>query len=152
MELCTFKLSGRLFGVEIGLVKEVVQHVAIAPVPHALPDVAGLVNIRGRLHLVADLRRLFGFSSEPERKDACIVLFKPSVDEALGVHVDSLGDVVSMDPAMIEDRRAGETSDGASAPDERRKARQGLALGVGRTAAGLLVLLDPNGILQTVQN
>ena len=79
MELCTFRLSGRLFGVEIGLVKEVVQHVAIAPVPHASPDFAGLVNIRGRLHLVADLHRLFGFPSERERKDACVVLFNSSV-------------------------------------------------------------------------
>lgn len=152
MELCTFRLCGRLFGVEIGSVKEVVQHVAIAPVPHSSPDVAGLVNIRGRLHLVADLRRLFGFPSEQERKDACVVLFNPSVDEALGVHVDSLGDVLSMDPSMVEDRRAGETSDGIAFADERRKVRQGLASGVGRTTAGLLVLLDPNGILQIIKN
>lgn len=151
MNLCTFRLSGRLFGTDIVLVKEVVEHVRVAPVPHSSPDVSGLVNIRGKLHLVVDLRRLFGFAPAEGNADARLVLFKPEVGEALAVLVDTLGEVVSLDPSMVEDRRAGEVSDGTIQSDERRKARQGIASGVGRTGSGLLVLLDPKGILPSLK-
>ena len=152
MNLCTFHLSGRLFGVEIGLVKEVVEHVHIATVPHSSPEVSGLVNIRGRLHLVVDLRQIFGFDPAPKEQDATLVLFKPSIDEALGVRVDALGEVITLDPSMVEDRRATEAADGPASRDERRKARSGIASGVGRTAGGLLVLLEPKGILQILRD
>jgi len=151
MNLCTFRISDRLFGVEIDLVKEVVEHARVVGVPHASPDAAGLVNIRGKLHLIADLRRLFGFPSDPNRSDVSLVLFKPAVGESLGILVDKLGEVISMDASLVEDRRAGEPKDGSLAPDERRKARQGLALGVGRSREGLLVLLDPKGILPALR-
>lgn len=151
MELCTFRLAGRLFGTEIGLVKEVVEHVNVAEVPHAPTDVSGIVNIRGKLHLVVDLRRLFGFAPAETRSDVRLVLFKNAVGESLGVQVDSLGDVISIDPRSIEDRRAGEAVDGAGQHDERRKARQGVALGVARTANGLMVLLAPSGILPAMR-
>lgn len=152
MNLCTFRIAERLFGVEIDQVKEVVQHARVVGVPHASPDAAGLVNIRGKLHLIADLRRLFGFEPSDDRGDVSLVLFKPEVGESMGVLVDRLGDVIAMDPYQIEDRRAGEPKDGSLPPDERRKARQGLALGVGRTREGLLVLLDPKGILPALHN
>lgn len=151
MNLCTFRLSDRLFGTDIGLVKEVVEHVRVAPVPHSSPDVSGLVNIRGKLHLVVDLRRLFGFPPSSRNEDVRLVLFKSEVGESLGVQVDMLGEVISLDPSMVEDRRAGEGSDGTSPPDERRKARQGIASGIGRTGSGLLVLLDPKGILPSLK-
>lgn len=151
MNLCTFRISDRWFGVEIDLVKEVVEHARVVGVPHASPDTAGLVNIRGKLHLIVDLRRLFGFESDGDRNDVSLVLFKSSVGESLGVCVDSLGEVISLDASMIEDRRAGEPTDGSLPPDERRKARQGLALGVGRSREGLLVLLDPKGILPALR-
>lgn len=152
MSLCTFRLSGRLFGVEIGLVKEVVEHLRIAMVPHASPDVSGLVNVRSRLYLVVDLRQLFGFDPAPQDQEVKLVLFKPSVDEALGVRVDALGEVIALDPSMVEDRRATEAADGPGSRDERRRARNGLASGVGRTASGLLVLLDPKGILHALRD
>ncbi len=152
MNLCTFRIADRLFGVEIGMVKEVVEHACVVGVPHASPDVAGLVNIRGKLHLIADLRRLFGFEPVGDRPEVALVLFKHAVGESMGVQVDSLGDVISLDPSSIEDRRANETLEPGAPPDERRKARQGLALGVGRTKGGLLVLLDPKGILSALRN
>lgn len=151
MELCTFRLAGRLFGTEIGLVKEVVEHVNVAEVPHASPDISGIVNIRGKLHLVVDLRRIFGFAPAETRTDVRLVLFKNAVGESMGVQVDSLGDVISIDPRSIEDRRAGEAADGASQFDERRKARHGIALGVAKTNAGLMVLLAPAGILPALR-
>jgi purine-binding chemotaxis protein CheW len=150
MDLCTFDLDGRRFGVEIGQVKEVVRHASVARVPHAPPDAAGFVNVRGRIHLVVDLRRLFGFRPSEARSDADLVLFKPEVDEALGVQVDSLGEVVRVDPASIEDRRAGEAAGADAEHDERRKARQGISRGVARTPGGLIVLLEPDEILHAL--
>ena len=149
MNLCTFTLSGRVFGVDILHVKEVVMRVRIAPVPHAPSDVAGLVNIRGKLHLVADLGRIFGFPPAARFEDASVVLFKPAVGESFGVIVDAPGDVVPIEESTIEDRRAGEAAD---VVDERRKARPGLALGVAKRASGLIVVLDSKAILPSVGN
>jgi len=153
MNICTFRLRSRLFGAEICLVKEVVERSSILPIPHSSPDVAGLVNLRGRLHLVLDLHRLFGFEPDPIRPPGSdsIVLFKPSVGPDFGVRVDGLGEVIALDPSAVEDRRAKESSEGKISTDERRKARLGISLGVGKTEGGLLVLLDPRALLPSLE-
>jgi purine-binding chemotaxis protein CheW len=151
VNICTFRLGSRLFGSDIHLVKEVVADARIALVPQASPDVAGLVNVRGKLHLVLDLHRMTGLerlSSPPDR----VVLFKQAAGESFGVAVDTLGDVLSLPESAIEDRRADEGPDSEARTDERRRARHGIALGVGRTASGLVVLLDPRGLLPALES
>jgi len=152
MDLCTFHLADRLFGIDLLAVKEAVEHARVADVPHAPEEVAGLVNIRGQIHAILDLRRLLGFEPGASREEACLLLFKPAVHESLGIRLDSLGDVVSVDPASIEDRRGAESKEATARPDERRRGRHDLCLGVARTKAGLLVVLDPKAFAQPPRN
>ena len=56
-----------------------------------------------------------------------------------------------LDASAIEDRRAKEGVEGKVSSDERRKARQGISLGVGKTDSGLLVLLDPRALLPSIE-
>ena len=57
---CTFRVDGRLFGVDILDVKEVTAETTFTRVAHAPDEVLGLVNIRGHIYLALDLRRLLG--------------------------------------------------------------------------------------------
>jgi len=102
-QFCTFRIAGRLFGVNILDVKEINAKTDFTPVWHAPKEVKGYVNIRGRIHLIFDLRLLLGFESRKAAGDKSrIVLFKPEIGESFGVLVDSVGDVVEVDESRLE--------------------------------------------------
>jgi chemotaxis signal transduction protein len=102
-QFCTFRIAGRLFGVNISDVKEINAKTDFTPIWHAPKEVKGYVNIRGRIHLIFDLRLLLGFESCKITDDKSrLVLFKPEVGESFGVLVDSVGDVVEVDETRLE--------------------------------------------------
>jgi purine-binding chemotaxis protein CheW len=136
---CTFRLAGKLFGVDMRAVKEVNTRTAVTPVPQAAPAVVGLVNLRGQLHLVLDLRRMLRLGESVVTPDSRLVIFKPAVGESFGVLVDGVGDVVRLGPDQVE----------RYAEDEPACAG-GLLVGVGKTDAALMVLLDPYRLLEAV--
>jgi len=148
VQLCTFRMAGRLFGVDILDVKEVNDNINITPIYHARPDVCGYINIRGQILLVVNLRETFGFDHErkPVRYTSeKIVVFKQSVDEPFGIMVDEVCDVVPIDPKRIVDRRStgGETTDGR----ELRRVRDGMVIGVYPLEKELLLVLNARYIL-----
>ena len=57
---CSFRVEGKLYGVDILDVKEVTTEMMYTRIAHAPDEVLGLVNIRGHIHLALDLRRLLG--------------------------------------------------------------------------------------------
>ena len=136
---CTFRLAGRLFGVDVGLVKEVSTRTGLTPVPLASASVLGLVNLRGQLHLVLDLRRLLGLGESVVTPESRLVIFKPAVGEAFGVLADAVGDVVRLGAGQVE-RYA--DADPARA--------DGLLVGVGKNEGALMVLMDPYRLLESV--
>lgn len=151
LQVCTFRLSDRLFGVNILDVREISSDVRITPIHHAPKAVRGYMNIRGQIHLVVDLRRVFGFEAqEPDSKNK-VVIFKPAVDEPFGVLVDSVSDVVTVSLADIGERRAGKT-ESAGEKGERRKAGAELTRGICKLEKDLLVLVNPGGILGNLEN
>lgn len=98
----TFRLSGRLFGVNITDVKEITMETSFTPIFHAPEEVRGYLNIRGHIHLVLDLNLLLGFGKTEVEADSRVVLFKPSVGESFGVLVDQIGDVVEVKENQIK--------------------------------------------------
>lgn len=60
LSLVTFTLGGDCYAVEAGLVREVVRLVSLTPVPGTPPSIAGVINLRGELLPVVDLRKLLG--------------------------------------------------------------------------------------------
>ncbi len=113
-QFCTFSIGQKLFGVNITDVKEVRPPVRFTPVFHAPDEVKGLVNVRGQIHMVIDLRILLGFDAMEIGKLSRIVLFKSHVGESFGVLVDAIGDVVETDETRIENmgERNRENGDG----------------------------------------
>lgn len=146
LQVATFRLEGRLFGVDIRLIKEITEETRLAAVHHATSSIGGLLNIRGQIHLVVDLRVEFQFPSQPPGPHSRVLLFKPVVDEPFGILVDSVEDILEIDLTQLVDRRQSEpASEGLS---EQRRARSNLCLGVCPLPRELLLLLNPHAILE----
>ena len=99
---CTFRVDGRLYGVDILDVKEVTAETTYTQVAHAPHEVLGLVNIRGHIYLALDLRRLLGIPAADLTIDSRLLLFKPSVGSAFGVVVDEISEIQTVDSTHIE--------------------------------------------------
>ncbi|MBF0240216.1 MAG: purine-binding chemotaxis protein CheW [SAR324 cluster bacterium] len=101
-QICTFRIAGYLYGVNIRYVKEINQELHISPVPHSPANVKGLVNIRGEVYLIFDLRNCFGFPPIMIDEHHRIILFKSDEMEFSGILVDSLQDVIRVQSSLIE--------------------------------------------------
>src|SRR5215475_13918360 len=104
LQMCTFRMANRLFGVNILDVKEVNENTNVTPIYHAPPDICGYINIRGQILLVVNLRETFGFDQRHKAGFGAggkVVVFKSSVDEPFGIMVDEVCDVVSVDQNRI---------------------------------------------------
>jgi len=100
-KLCTFHLDNYWFGVAVEKVQEVVSAPPVTPVPLAPCGVAGLVNLRGQIVTVMDLRRRLGL---PERRPAApLTIVVVQVGKTtIGLLVDEAGEVVEAPEEMFE--------------------------------------------------
>lgn len=146
IQMCTFRMAGRLFGVDILDVKEVNENVNVTPIYHAPPEVCGYINIRGQILLVVNLHETFGLEKQKTEQTAGkIVVFKQSVDEPFGILVDAVCDVVPIEPKRIVDRTSsvGETAEAREA----HRSRDAMVIGVYPLDGELLLVLDARHIL-----
>lgn len=147
IQLITFRLSGRLLGVDIIDVKEVCENISITPIHHASEKFCGYMNIRGQILLVVDLRNEFGFKQSLSSQQRKVVVFKDTVDEPFGILVDAVEDVVEIQEHQITDRRADESVAQDHEMSEKRKARTNLCSGVYPLDKEIVLLLNSRGIL-----
>jgi purine-binding chemotaxis protein CheW len=144
---CTFRLDGRLFGVDILDVKEVTAETTHTRVAHAPDEVLGLVNIRGHIYLALDLRRLLGMPATDVTIDSRLLLFKSSVGSAFGVVVDEISEIQAADANRIEPfTRNNQETAGTNVH------RVDLIDSVCKLAGELLVVLDPRRFLAVVEH
>jgi len=102
LAFCSFRAGERLCGIDVLHVREVSTQVSSTPVPQAPVIIRGLVNLRSRIHLVADLRPIFGMAPVECTPDSRLVILKENLGEGLGVLVDQVGDIVRVSPEQIE--------------------------------------------------
>lgn len=145
---CTFHLSGRLFGVDILDVKEIGIDIKLTSIYHAPDSISGYMNIRGQIHLVIDLRKLFGFEPKEVDGQSRVILFKTKIGEPFGALVDKMGDVIDIQETQIEERR----NQGPISADikNRRKAPQKLTMGICKLESALVVIVDARNILPSI--
>lgn len=92
-KLALFQTGDLLCGLDIAHVQEINQNLAITIVHRAPEYVRGVVNLRGAIVTVIDLRKKFGFESMPSNAETQIVIVRQG-DENIGLLVDSVNDVV----------------------------------------------------------
>ena len=101
----TFGLGEEEFALEITKVREVMDYTAITKVPRMPEFLSGVINLRGNVVPVIDLRLKLGMSATKKTADTCIVIMEIEVDGELidmGALADSVQEVIDLNPAQIE--------------------------------------------------
>jgi purine-binding chemotaxis protein CheW len=99
-QVCSFTVGELEFGLDVLLVQEILRWKKVTSVPLAPPYVRGLVNLRGRILTMLDLREWFGLAPRPVDMEGMIVV-ADGPDGTIGLCVDRVGDVIDL-PGTID--------------------------------------------------
>jgi purine-binding chemotaxis protein CheW len=102
----TFALANEEYGLPVLKVREIIKMMDITEVPQVPAHVKGVVNLRGKVIPVVDLRLTFGLPSREYDERTCIIVAEVELPEGrvmMGMAVDSVSEVVSIPAADIED-------------------------------------------------
>jgi purine-binding chemotaxis protein CheW len=100
-QLSTFHVGKYLFGVDVSLVQEVVRLQQITPVPLAVPEIAGLINLRGEVLTAIDLRSRLGLPPVEGGREPVNVVVRVD-DEPVSLLVDEIGGVLEVSQVPFE--------------------------------------------------
>ena len=100
-QLVVFQLGAELYGVEIARVHEIIRLQTVTRVPHAPAFVEGVINLRGKVIPVVDLRRRFGLPLADHTRASRIVVIEIG-DQVVGIVVDGVSEVLRVNKGTIE--------------------------------------------------
>lgn len=126
----TFFLGEEEYGVGILTVQEIIGLLAITTVPGTPRWVRGVINLRGKIIPVVDLRTKFGMTPVQPGERACIIVVQAHGSE-MGIIVDQVSEVVDLPEDQVE-----------SAPNLGAHVRTEYLLGIGKTSQRVRLLLD----------
>ncbi len=101
----TFYLDEELFGLNIHLVREVLEYTSITKVPMTADFMRGVINVRGHVVPVVDLRRKFGLAEAELTINTCIIIVELEIDgesATMGALVDGVQEVLDIPKEQIE--------------------------------------------------
>lgn len=134
----TFKLGSEEYGVEVLRVQEIMKMVDVTRVPRTPAFVSGVINLRGKVVSVVDLRMKFGMKPTEVTDLTCIIVLQvPREDRTviMGIMVDEVSEVQVINAGQIEDRPAG------------ARVNTEFILGMAKSEKGVKILLDIQRIL-----
>jgi Chemotaxis signal transduction protein len=138
-ELLTLGMEGEVFAIDAHCVREILDMVPVTAVPGSQPFVNGLVNVRGKVVPLADLRLKFGMRPRPPTIDTRIVVIDAEVQgeiTAVGLLADRVYEVTELASAAIEET-----------PRIGLRWRQEYILGIGKRGTDFIIILDIGQIL-----
>jgi len=130
VQVVSFKLGSEEYGVEIAQVQEINRMVAVTHVPRAPQFMEGVINLRGQLIPIIDLRARFGMKRAEHTKNTRIVVTEIGA-KRVGMVVDSVSEVLRLPTEAIED-----------APEMITGVDTEYIRGVGKIEDRLIILLD----------
>ena len=134
-QLVVFTLGSESFAVDINTVKEIIQLQPITKLPGTPPSVEGIINLRGSVIPIIDMRKRFDMKEVERDKNTRIVVVACG-NSSVGVIVDSVAQVMRIPQASIEPASSVFT-------DEQVEYLQGIV----KLTTGLVILLDMDRIL-----
>lgn len=135
LHLVGFFLGKEEYAIEIARVQEVIRVGSWTWVPNAPEHVKGVINLRGRIIPVVDLKVRLGMGDIRVAKDTRIIVVEAG-GRALGLLVDGVSQVFKMPASVVE-----------QAPDEVSGAEKGYINGVGKMDGRLIILLDFTNVI-----
>ena len=100
-EYILFGIEERTYGIAIGKVQEILTMQPISPMPNTLPFCKGVINIRGTIAPIIDLRLKLGFEALDYNERTCIMVLMLDGEE-VGVIVDGVRDVVRISQEQLQ--------------------------------------------------
>jgi purine-binding chemotaxis protein CheW len=136
LQLVGLRVGRETFGLPIAMVREIVRVPEITAVPNAPDYIEGVINLRGRIIPVVDLRKRFGEPAPQTNKKNRIVVVEME-DRLVGLIVNSASEVLKIPPSEIE------------APKNLfQEGELDYVTGVGKLSGRLVILLDLNKVLR----
>ena len=135
----TFTLADEEYGIGILKVKEIIGIMAITTVPQTPEYMKGVINLRGKVIPVVDLRLKFGMESMDYTERTCIIVVEIDGDNRkiqMGIVVDSVSEVLNIKGGDIED-----------APNFGSRLNTDYILGMAKTGGKVKILLDIDKVL-----
>jgi purine-binding chemotaxis protein CheW len=136
----TFVLSQETYGIEILKVQEIIGVMEITRVPRTPDYMRGVINLRGKVIPVIDLRTKFSLQSVPSTEKTCIIVVQvPRENMAqttMGILVDEVCEVANIESEQIE-----------NTPNFGTTLDTDFILGVGKTGQKVIMLLDVDKVL-----
>lgn len=97
----TFNLNEEFYGVPIEAIREINRVGEITPVPRTPPYIKGVMNLRGRIVPVVNLRTKFSLPEQAFTRDTCIVVIESDFNQ-IGMIVDAVKEVIDLKASEIE--------------------------------------------------
>ena len=139
-EYVTAMIGGQLFGLPISRVQDVFMPDRITRVPLSVPEIAGVLNLRGRIVTAIDMRRRLGLPPRTDDKPSMAIGIELK-GESYGLLIDEIGEVLKLSAASREDNPVNLVH---------RLAR--VSAGVHRLDGRLVVVLDVDRVLDVGPN
>ena len=135
----TFKLEDELFALDIGKVREVLDFTSITKVPQTPDYMRGVINLRGSVVPVVDLRLKFGKSAAEQTVNTCVIIVEVEMDGEMvvvGAMADAVQEVLDLEPDQIE-----------PPPRMGTKLNLDFIRGMGKHADQFIIILDIDKVL-----
>jgi purine-binding chemotaxis protein CheW len=139
----TFSLAGEEYGIGILKVREIIGMMTITTVPQTPGYVKGVINLRGKVIPVIDLRVKFAMEAMAYTERTCIIVVEISNGDRkilMGIIVDSVSEVRNIKPGEIADT-----------PTFGAKLDTGYILGMAKVEGGVKILLDIDRVLSSME-
>jgi purine-binding chemotaxis protein CheW len=130
----TFKLGNEVFATDVAKVREVLDLTSITAIPRTPPFMRGVINLRGSVVPVVDLRLCFDMSKTESTRNTCIVVVEVLLDSeatVIGALADSVEEVIDLEPEQIQ-----------PAPKIGTQIRTDFIKGMGKRDTQFIMILD----------
>jgi purine-binding chemotaxis protein CheW len=134
-QIVIFELDEEYYGVDISIVESIIKMQSITNIPHAPSFVEGVINLRGKILPVIDLRKRFSLSPKEDNQDNRIVVITLGDSEA-GMIVDNVSEVLTIQDTDIE-----------PAPNMVSMVDSNFITGIAKLGERLVIMLDLKAVL-----
>jgi purine-binding chemotaxis protein CheW len=141
LEVLTLALQGEIFALEVTHVREILDLVPITEVPNSRPFLNGLINVRGKVVPLADLRLKFGMEQTAPTIDTRIVVVEVEIDGdpvTIGLRADKVYEITEVAAASLEET-----------PRIGMRWRSEFIRCIGKRGSDFIVVLDPGRIFSS---
>ena len=136
----TFVLSKEEYGIEILKVREIIGVIGITPVPQTPDYLKGVINLRGKVIPIIDLRLKFSMPEDEYTQETCIIVVEVN-NAQIGVVVDKVSEVIDIKSKDLEEN-----------PQFGQGIDTNFIFGLGKVKEKIIILLDIDKVLSSEES